>query len=231
MKLFKNSRSFAMSNKRSLLCSVLIIASVFSACHRSGEKENETSVAANSATSAKVTHQKYAVDQKESVITYRGSMLLASKGSHSGYVYLSKGELMVNDGKLAGGTVEVNMNTIADIDHGSENELVRHLKSPDFFDVAKFPYAAFVITKVVPATDEMINVTGNLTIKGITHAVTFPARMEVKDGIIYADGKLTIDRTQWNIRYNSGKFFYNLAGEIISDDIEFTMKIVAKKLC
>ncbi|MCY1373212.1 Protein YceI [compost metagenome] len=155
-------------------------------------------------------------------------MLLASKGSHTGYVNLSKGELMMDNGQLAGGTVEVDMNTIADKDHGSNNELVRHFKSADFFDVEKFPYAAFAITGVVPAADEMINITGNLTIKGITHAVTFPAKTEVKAGIVHADGRLTIDRTRWNVRYNSGKFFYDLAGEVISDDIEFDIKIVAK---
>ena len=121
------------------------------------------------------------------------------------------------------------MNTIADITHGSENELVRHLKSPDFFDVEKFPIAAFTITIVPPANGELINITGNLTIKGIIQAVTFPAKIEVKDGIVNASGKLTIDRTRWDVRYNSGKFFLDLADEIISDSIEFEMKIVARK--
>jgi len=229
MKLFKNSRSFTMSNKLSLLYSILIMASVFSACRGSKAKENETSIVTNSESPGKVTYQKYAIDKKESVITYKGSMLLASRGSHTGYVYLSKGELMMDEGQLVSGTIEADMNTIADIAHGSDNELVRHLKSPDFFDVAKFPYAAYTITAVEPAADKMINITGNLTIKGITHAVTFPARLEVKGGIIYADGKLTIDRTKWNVRYNSGKFFYSLAGEIISDDIELDIKIIARK--
>lgn len=225
MKLFKNSHSFPVSNKRSLLYSILVIASIFSACRGSKEKENEM---ANSATPGEVTHEKYVIDKEESVIIYKGSMLLGSN-SHAGYVYLSKGELMIEKGQLVGGTVEADMNTIADIDHGSENDLVRHLKSADFFDVEKFPYAVFTITRVAPAAGEMINVTGNLTIKGITHAVTFHAKMEMKNGIVHADGKLTIDRTQWNVRYNSGKFFFNLADEAISDEIEFDIKIVAKK--
>lgn len=228
MKLFKNSPSFAISNKRPLLYSILIITSVFSACHGPKDKDNETSAVPNAIASDEVTGQKYVVDKKESVITYKGSMALASKGSHTGYVYLSKGELIIDNGRLAGGTIEVDMNSIADIDHGSNNELVRHFKSPDFFDVAKFPYAVFAITRAVPATGGMTDVTGNLTVKGITHAVTFPAKIEVKNGVVYADGKLTIDRTRWNVRYNSGKFFYDLAGEIISDDIEFDIKIVAQ---
>lgn len=227
MKLFKNSPSYLRNNKLAFLYLILILPAVFSSCRET--KENETHEAANSTIASKVTGERYAIDKKESVITYKGSMLLVPKSSHSGYVYLSKGELMMDNGQLAGGTVEVDMNTIADIDHGSENDLVRHLKSPDFFEVEKFPFSAFTITLVTPATGEMINVTGNLTIKGITHAVTFPAKLEEKSGIVYANGQLTIDRTRWGVRYNSGKFFFNLGDEAISDDIEFDMKIVARK--
>jgi hypothetical protein len=52
--------------------------------------------------------------------------------------------------------------------------------------------------------------------------------MEVKDGILKANGKLIIDRTDWGIRYRSGKFYDIVADEIVSDDIEFYMNIVAK---
>jgi hypothetical protein len=62
-----------------------------------------------------------------------------------------------------------------------------------------------------------------------THPVTFPAKMEIKDGLVKADGKLIIDRTDWGIRYKSGKFFDNLKNQAISDSIEFNIKIVAKK--
>ena len=73
-----------------------------------------------------------------------------------------------------------------------------------------------------------IKITGNLTIKGVTRTVTFPAKMEVKDGILKANGKLIIDRTDWGIRYRSGKFYDIVADEIVSDDIEFYMNILAK---
>ena len=87
------------------------------------------------------------------------------------------------------------------------------------------------VTKVesVNVRSKTIKVTGNLTIKGITNSVTFPAEIEVKDGIVKANGKVVIDRTQWGIRYRSGKFYDNLADNAVSDDIEIRMKIVAKK--
>ena len=53
--------------------------------------------------------------------------------------------------------------------------------------------------------------------------------MEVKDGIVRANGKIVIDRTQWGIRYRSGKFYVNLADQAVSDDFEIQMNIVAKK--
>ncbi len=173
--------------------------------------------------------EKFVIDKKESVVTWKGSMVFAAKGSHTGYAYLSKGELLIEKSQLVGGAVEVDMGTITDPVYGSDNDLIHHIKSPDFFDVKKFPLATFAITKVASPKGENIDVTGNLTIKGITHAVTFPAKIEVNDGIVNAHGSVIIDRTQWDVLYSSGKFFDNLADEAISDGIELDIKIVAKK--
>ncbi|GHN02440.1 hypothetical protein WSM22_39290 [Cytophagales bacterium WSM2-2] len=169
-----------------------------------------------------VAGEKYVIDKKESVVTWKC-------GGHTGYVYISKGELLIDKSQLAGGTAEVDMNTIADERYGSDNGLVKHLKSSDFFDVKIFPISTFAITKVAPADGENITVTGYLMIKGIANTVSFPAKIEVKDGIVTANGKLPIDRTNWDIRYKSGKFLGTLANEVIADDIEFDIKIIAKK--
>lgn len=170
----------------------------------------------------------YRVDTKESLVIWKGAMQFFSDRAHVGHVSISKGELRVDKGALMGGSVVVDMNTITDPVHGSDNNLINHLKDPDFFDVKKFPTSSFTIMKVT--TDgETINVTGNLTIKEITHEVTFPAKIEVKNDVVTATGKLTIDRTKWDVRYRSGKFFANLADDTIADEIEFEMKIVARK--
>ena len=94
---------------------------------------------------------------------------------HTGYVHISKGALMIQNGALTGGRAEIDMNTIEDENHGRNNGLVRHLKNPDFFEVNRFPVSTIEITRVEPGNDDDIKVTGNLTIKGVTHAVTFPA--------------------------------------------------------
>lgn len=214
-----------MNNKLSITYLILIIAPLFFGCRGPVKEENKNNASASSVSLG----QKYIIDTKESVVTWKGSMLLASEEEHTGYVYISKGELMIEKGQLVGGTAEIDINTIEYKDKENKNTPIKHLKSPDYFDVEKFPISTIAITKVASVSGKTIKVTGNLTIKGITRPVTFPAKMEVKDGILKANGKLVIDRTDWGIRYRSGKFYDNLADQIVSDDIEFHMKIVAKK--
>ncbi|MFP9098091.1 YceI family protein [Flavobacterium sp. RHBU_24] len=176
----------------------------------------------------KAANEKYSIDTKGSVITWKGGNV-AGSNTHTGYISISKGALTAENGQLVGGTAEVDMNTMSDESHDSDSGLISHLKNPDFFDVERFPSAKIVLTKVVPANNGNSNVTGNLTIKGITHPVTFPAKIEVKVGILTMNGKLVIDRTLWDINYKSGKLLYIIADEAISDSIEFYIKIVAKK--
>jgi polyisoprenoid-binding protein YceI len=216
-----------MNNKISITYLILIIAPLFVGCGGHVVKGNKNSASAGSVSVGHVASEKYIkIDTKESVVAWKGSSV---EGAHTGYVYISKGELMIENGQLMGGTVEVDMSTIEGDDHRSDNNLINHLKDPDFFDVKKFPISTIAITRVASINVEDKEITGNLTIKGITHPVSFPAKVEVNDGIVKANGKLVIDRTKWDVRYNSGKFYDNLADKTISDSIEFQIKIVAKK--
>jgi len=217
-------------NYKQTTTSLLLITSLLFACSRPVKEEKKT----NTLTSANpvalhIGDEKYwSVDTKESVVAWKGDMQIGANG-HTGYVYISKGELKLENDQLVGGTVEVDMNTIEDNNHGKSNGLINHLKNPDFFDVKNFPTATITITEVAPINVETIKITANLTIKGITRPVTFAATVKVKDGIVNANGKLIIDRTEWGVRYKSGKFLENLADKTISDSIEFDIKIVAKK--
>ncbi|KAA2239796.1 YceI family protein [Chitinophaga agrisoli] len=215
-----------MNNKLSSAYLILIIAHLFSGCGGPATGENKKSASASSLSLHAGDERYFIIDTKESVVTWKGS---SAKGAHTGYVYISKGELMIGNGQLMGGTVEIDMSTIEGEDHRSDNNLINHLKNPDFFDVKKFPFSTIEITSIDSINGESTHVTGNLTIKGITHPVNFPAEMEVKDKIVKAKGKLVIDRTKWDVRYNSGKFYDNLADRTISDSIEFQVKIVAKQ--
>ena len=203
---------------------LILIASLLFGCGGPVKEKNNASAGS---LSLHVGDEKYIkIDTKETVVTWKGS---SPMGSHTGYIYVSQGELMIENGQLVGGTVEVDMSTIEGDDHRSDNNLINHLKDPDFFDVKRFPLSTIAITRVASINVEDKEITGNLIIKGITHPVTFPVKMEVKDGIVKASGKLVIDRTKWDVRYKSGKFFDNLKDQAIADDIEFNIKIVAKK--
>ena len=194
-------------------------------CSEPVKEESKNNTLARSI-SLHVGDEKYVViDTKESVVSWKGSNTF---GPHTGYVYISKGKLMIENSQLTGGTVEVDMNTIEDENHDRDNGLINHLKDPDFFDVKIYPKSSIAITRVEPVNDGHQKVTGNLTIKGITNEVSFPVQTEVKDEMVQATGKLVIDRTNWGIRYKSGKFFDLLADKTISDSIEFEVKIVAK---
>ncbi len=208
---------------------ILIIAPLFFGCGATVKKENKNSATASFVSLGHVPGEKYIIDTKETVLTWEGSMVFGFEEEHKGYVYTSKGELIIDKDQLVGGTAEIDMNTMEYGDKENKNTPIQHLKSPDYFDVEKFPVAAFSIIKVAYADRVNIKVTGNLTIKAVTNPVTFPARIEVKDGIAKANGKLVIDRTVWGIRYRSGKFYDNLADQAVSDEIEINMKIVAKK--
>jgi polyisoprenoid-binding protein YceI len=230
MKLL-NKPDYPMNIKTSLRYLLLFAPLFFTGCGQAvkeGENKSEVNPPESISVSNNVIKEKYVIDLKESVVTWSGSNLFPP-GGHTGYVYISKGELLIDKDQIVGGTIEIDMNTIADKDHGSKNNLVDHLKNPDFFDVEKFPFSTFNILTVIPRKGSAINVTGNLTIKGITLPVTFPATLDFKDGAVNANGKLAIDRTQWDIRYKSNKFFANLADQAISDSIKFEMKIVARK--
>ena len=214
-----------MNNKTSRSYVILIIAPLFFGCGGAVNEKQTANLPASALSSHVGTGKYLKVDTAQSVVEWKGSSV---QGAHSGYVYISKGELMIENGQVTGGTIEVDMSTIQDEDHRSDNGLIEHLKNPDFFDVKKFPFSTIKITRVASINGENKNVTGNLTIKGITHPVTFAAMIAVKDGIVTATGKLIIDRTKWGIRYNSGKFFDNLADNTISDSVEFEIRIVAK---
>lgn len=216
-----------MNYKLSVTRIILLLVLFLIGCHKSVKRENQNNPS-EIAVAQHAANEKYTIDTKESVVIWKGANL-AGTNSHTGYVYFSKGTFLVENGLLTGGTAEVDMNTLEDENHSRDDGLIKHLKNQDFFDAGKFPNATIVFTRVAPAGNGNIKITANLTIKGITHPVTFDAKTALKDGRLNLNGFLFIDRTQWDIRYKSGKFYEMLADETISDNIEFTFKILGRK--
>jgi polyisoprenoid-binding protein YceI len=158
-------------------------------------------------------------------------------GQHNGSVQFKDGTVQVRGNQIVGGTFVVDMNSIKveDLtDAGYNAKLVGHLKADDFFGVDKNPTASFKITKLAAikgagANDNNVNVTGDLTIKGITKPVTFPAKVGVKDGVAAASGTAVIDRTLFDIRYGSKSFFESIGDKAIDNNFSLTFNVIAKK--
>ena len=150
-------------------------------------------------------------------------------GEHSGYVLLDGGSVNVKNGKLEGAEMKLNMNSIESTDLEGEwkDKLVGHLKSEDFFSVEKNPIATFKV-KSVKTSGTTNTVKGDLTIKGITNEIEFPVETKLKEGTLTANGTATLDRTKWDIRYGSGKFFSDLGDKMIYDEFEIRFELVAK---
>lgn len=172
---------------------------------------------------------KVSVNAENSTIKWIGSKVASS---HEGTVNIQKGMLMIDHGTLVGGQFSIDMTSISNTDIESEEyraKLNGHLKSKDFFNVEQFPLAIITITKAEKGEGNSYKVVADLTIKGITHPVTFPAKVTINGPNFSATAKIKIDRTKWGIEYNSGNFFENLGDHLIKDEIEFDVYLLSVK--
>lgn len=174
------------------------------------------------------------VNTEQSTVAWTGYYAF-NFDEHRGTIRLTKGEIEVAHARITGGFFELDMNSIEDVDMrgqgNAKEDLENHLKSDDFFSVAKYPSARFTITKTKERQDgpnhPNYEITGTLTLKGVTNTLTFPATVELKDGKLQATAKLKFDRTRWNVHYNSGKIFSAIGDEAISDAIGLEIHLIA----
>lgn len=169
----------------------------------------------------------FKVDNETSKLTWAAKK---ATGDHNGQVKVSNGNFAVESNTLKGGSFDIDLNTITDADvtdQASNEKLVSTLKSETFFNTEKFPKANFVITSVTKAGANQYAVKGNLTIKGITNEVAFPATVAVNGKKLAATAKITIDRTKYDIKFRSKNFFENLGDKVIYDDFDINVALVA----
>jgi polyisoprenoid-binding protein YceI len=185
--------------------------------------EATTSEATLVATS-EATSTKYIVNTDESVIEWRG---YKPTGSHTGTIKIESGVFTVNDGKLESGTFIIDMNSIKE---SQDNErLEGHLKSADFFDIETYPSSVFEVTGYEMVEGKAM-LSGNLKMKDTQNNVTFPVTVSQEaDAFTLTSDMFTIDRSKWNVKYQSKSFFSDLGEKFINDDIELKITIKAKK--
>lgn len=163
--------------------------------------------------------QKYVITPQNSKVEFTGSKVT---GKHDGSFGDFSGQI-----DYAGTPEQSRVNITMKTDSLTTDapDLTKHLKTPDFFDVAKFPEASFVSTSIKPGGDKGAShtVTGNLTLHGVTKAVTFPATISVTPEVATVDSTFSINRKDFGINY-AGQ-----ADNLIRDDVVLKLTIKASK--
>lgn len=188
----------------------------------------------------------YTLATTTSLITWKARKPI---GEHCGTIRIDKGSVAVKDGEIVGSEIVIDIASMDVLRLGNvkKQKFISHLKSDDFFDVEAYPNAIFRIVAVemyehLPriSTDSAVAssathlITGNLTMKGKTYSITFPAQITLKENALIARAEFMIDLTFWGVleTYEQGKSpldkLKNLVKDvIINDKVELGLFIEA----
>ncbi len=186
---------------------------------------------------SEITTGNYEVNTDASVVSWAGKKPLVDGYINSGTLNLSEGEVVVEENGSATGSFVIDMNTLevglTAKKPDQETALEGHLKGSRWFDVETHPTATFEIQEVNKVDGEDENsyvIVGELTMKGVTETVEFPAVIyEDAEGMLIAEASTEIDRTKWGITSGSGSFFDNLADNVIDDMVALSFYLEAAK--
>jgi polyisoprenoid-binding protein YceI len=168
---------------------------------------------------ARAERKPWVPDRSHSQLNFVGEALLIS--AHG---FFEKWEI---DAQLDPAGLE-NSTVSLTIDAASLNTRVArrdsHLRSPDFFDVAKYPEIKFVSKSVKKLDDKNVTLVGDLTLRGVTKTVEIPVRVVfLRDGDARFKGELQINRRDFGMTYNSRM---NPVEDMVS--VQFDMHLLDK---
>ncbi len=212
--------------KKLLIVSAALIA--FASC----DNASNTTEAGDAAAATGAT---LSVDAAASTVSWEGAKM--TETVHTGAISLTEGALSVKDGKLEAGSFTLDMNSITNTDitdTAMAAKLIGHLKSADFFLTDSFPTATFEITGVAASdSPDSAQISGNLTIKGVTNGISFPAKVAVSDSTVDASARITFNRNDWGITWGGSKTDQSimdmLKNNLIKDEISLNVNLKAKK--
>ncbi len=166
--------------------------------------------------------QSLTANKTQSLIRWYGEELTGK--THFGNLSFKEGRIELQDDLIIGGNFVVNMTSLSveDLSGGAKARLEGHLRSDDFFSVDKYPEATLKISQKAKVEGDVQKLYGELTIKGIKHAVDFSIILVDKKT---ATANLTFDRSKYNVRFRSGSFFENLGDKLILDDIRMEVSL------
>ena len=169
----------------------------------------------SSSSAPAVQGEKYLITPANSKIEFDASKVT---GSHHGSFEKFSGTINYA-GEIEKSQVSITIET--DSVTTDTPNLTKHLKTPDFFDVAKYPQATFTSTVIKPGGEKGAThtVTGNLNLHGVTKSITFPAAISVKPGDITVESTFSINRKDFGINYTGA------ADNLIRDEVVLTLHV------
>lgn len=169
----------------------------------------------------------YVVNTSNSKVKWIGKEL--STKEHHGLLNIKNGTISFSKNGIINGNIILDMNSIdvKDLEGQWKEKLNGHLKSQDFFDIVNYPTSNLKFNgNINNKINEQYLFNGDLTIKGITHPISFASKIKNKNEMLIADAKLTFDRSLYDVRFGSGKFFENLGDKLIFDEIEVDVILI-----
>lgn len=158
----------------------------------------------------------YTVQADKSRVDWVGSK---KNDFHTGYFTVKSGSVQVNGGKLVGGEFVIDLANIKVTDAAGA-KLEGHLKSADFFDVAKFGEATYKITGVTYTSETAAIIAGTLNLKGASLPVSFQAAIRnADDKGFFGEAFFSLDRTLFGINYGAGN---------VAKDVQVAVHLFAK---
>ena len=208
--------------RKSIVITILSGLIFLSACSdpaadKSRAVTGEATKTASPAAAAQGT--RYLITSQNSKIEFVGSKVT---GNHNGSFQDFSGQINYS-GNVE--TSHVNITIKTDSLTTDTADLTKHLKTADFFDVAKYPEATFVSTSIKAGGENGAShtVTGNLTLHGATKSVSFPATIAVTPDVASVDANFSINRKDFGINYAGA------ANNLIRDDVVLKLTIRANK--
>jgi len=213
-----------MRSQLTLVIIIIVAALTFSCADPAANKPKATVANAQPESNASkpATSEKLVISPENSKVEFVAAKVTRS---HQGSFKQFAGTIDLVPNRIPDSRVTIDIETKSVAT--DEDDLTNHLKTPDFFDAAKFPKATFVSTKIEPGTKASTthDVTGNFDLHGVKKSITFPATIQVAADSVSVNAEFSINRKDFGIVY-AGK-----ADDLIRDGvvIKLTVKVPRPK--
>ncbi|MFT6203726.1 MAG: polyisoprenoid-binding protein YceI [Spirosomataceae bacterium] len=204
--------------KKTFLKITAIAFTIFTVAACNSAETSEDEMAEMEGITADIT-----ADSTASEVIWKGDML--GLYAHEGTINMQSGNLSIENGMVKSGAFTIDLASIKPTDDGYSEEktaddLVGHLSSDDFFNVAEYPTATFEVTG-----SEGSEAMGNLTVRGKTNPETVKNVMVMEEnGNVVVTGELTFDRTKYDVNFKMP-----VEDKVLSNDITLKIKVVGNK--